>query len=68
METLVITSKTKGDLNLIVGLAKKLGLKSKFMTREEKEDQGLLEAMLEVDRNDKVSRESVMNILNEKCK
>lgn len=68
MEALVITSKSKNDLKLIFSLAKKLGLKSKIMTSEEKEEIGLLNAMLEADRNEKVSKESVMEILAEKCK
>lgn len=68
METLVITSNSKRELALISEFAKKLGLNSKIMTEEQKEDIGLLKAMLEADRNEKVSRESVMEILEEKCK
>jgi len=35
--------------------------------KEEREDLALLHAMLQVNRNDKVSRESVKQILNKQC-
>jgi len=68
METLVISSNSKKDLTLISELAKKLGLNSIIMTEEEREEIGLLKAMLDADRNEKVSRESIMEILEKKCK
>jgi len=68
LETLVITSNSKRELTLISEFAKKLGLNSKIMTEDEREDIGLLKAMMETDRKEKVSRESVMEILEEKCK
>lgn len=68
METSVITSNSKRELTLISEFAKKLGLNSKIMTEDEREDIGLLKAIMEADRKEKVSPESVMEILEEKCK
>ncbi len=41
----------------------KLNIKSKPLKLDEQEDYGLLEMMQEVDRTEKVSRESIMNKL-----
>jgi hypothetical protein len=67
METLVLTSRSKKDLELINLIAHKMGLSSRYLSNNEKEDIGLLKAMLQADRGDKVNRESVIKILDEKC-
>jgi hypothetical protein len=68
MDAILISSKNKSDLDLIQKLVKKMGLQSKFLSDEEKEDFGLLQAMLEVDRTDKVSKTDVINKIMKKCK
>ena len=45
METVILNSNSKEDLKLLTDLAKKLGIKVKFLSEEEKEDMGLLHAI-----------------------
>jgi hypothetical protein len=46
MQTIVLQSNSKSDMELIISLAKKIGIKVKQMTDEEKEEMGLLNAIL----------------------
>lgn len=68
MESIVISSDNKKDLQLVQQLVKKMGLRSRYLTSADIEDYGLLAAMLESDRKETVSKEDVINILNEKCR
>jgi hypothetical protein len=63
MTTLLITPKTNSELKLIEQLLKGIGIPSRPLTVEEKEDMGLAVMMKEADRSKKVSRESVMKKL-----
>ena len=45
METLLLQSNSKKDIKIFVDLAKKVGLKTKFLTNENLEDIGLANAM-----------------------
>ena len=45
-----------------------MGLKSKLLSETEKEDYGLLAAMLEADRGEIEDESVIINKLNEKCK
>ncbi|MEI8203571.1 MAG: hypothetical protein WCH34_11195 [Bacteroidota bacterium] len=63
METLVINIKNKKDRILFTSLADRLNLKSRVLTEEDKEDFGLLKAMLEAKENDFVDREIIMDAL-----
>lgn len=45
METLLLISKSKENLKLLADLAKKIGVSVKYLTNEEKEDIGLLNAI-----------------------
>ncbi len=45
METLVLKSETKSELKIIADLAKKLGIKTRFFSEEEKEDIGIVNAI-----------------------
>ena len=45
MQTVILQSNSKADLELLTILAKKIGIVVKFLTEEEKEDIGLLNAM-----------------------
>ena len=60
METLILNSKSSSDLKLLADLAKKLGVSVKHLTDEEIEDMGILKFLAEVDRDEVVSRDSVM--------
>ncbi len=60
METIIINIKTQKDKLLFTSLANRLKLKSKVLSEEDKEDFGLLKAMLEAKQEDYVDRESIM--------
>lgn len=64
MKSMVITPKSQTEFKFINDLLKKLGILSATMTEEELEDIGLAKMLKTVDKNKKVSSESVMNKLN----
>lgn len=45
MESVVLHSNSKENLKLITNLAKKIGVTVKYLTEEEKEDMGLVNAI-----------------------
>lgn len=45
METVVLQGKSKSDLKALIAVAKKLGIMVRYLTEEEQEDIGLLDAM-----------------------
>lgn len=64
METIIINIKTQKDKLLFTSsLANRLKLKSKILSDEDKEDYGLLKAMLEAKQGDYVDRETIMKSL-----
>lgn len=63
MQTVLINTKTKAESNLFVELAKKMGFETKVLTEEDKEDIGLLRAMMEARKTKLISRKTVMNNL-----
>lgn len=63
METIIINIKTKKDKLLFTSLANRLKLKSKILSDEDKEDYGLLKAMLDAKQEDYVDRDTVMKSL-----
>ncbi len=65
MDALIIKSKNLADLNLIKELVSKMGLESKSLSKEQIEDLGLALLMKEADRSKTVSRESVMEKLQD---
>ena len=66
MKTLVITSKSVRELKVLQFLAEKMGMKVKVLTEEDKEDIGLLKAMLQGRKEEYVEEEEVFKILREK--
>jgi hypothetical protein len=68
METILISSKNKSDMDLLQKLAKKLGLSYIYLNEEDREDIALLRALDEVDRSQKVSKARVLRKIEEKCK
>ena len=64
MSTLIINSGKISDLKFFVELAKRFGISSKILTKDEKEEIGLYKAMLEGRKTKFVSRESVMRKLS----
>ena len=63
METLVIDIKSEKDKLLFCALAERLHLKTTSITKEDKEDYGLLKAMLEEKKGDYVSKSKVLKAL-----
>jgi hypothetical protein len=68
METILISSKNKSDLDLLQKLAEKLGLSYISLNEEDREDFAMLRALLDVDRSQKVTKSSVLKKIEEKCK
>lgn len=60
MESVIINTKSKSDLQFILDLARKKGFPFKIITDEEKEDLGLLKAMLEGKKSKFVPRSVMM--------
>jgi hypothetical protein len=63
MKSIVITPKNKSEFEFVSNLVKKLGLASRTLSVEEKEDFGLGLLMSEVDRNSKVKKSTVLKNL-----
>jgi len=64
MESVIITPRNKKELEFVSNLLSKLGINSKKLTLEDKEDLGLSLAMREADRTKKVSEKIVMKKLS----
>lgn len=63
METLIINLKSKKDREPFYALAQRLHLKASIITEEDKEDYGLLKAMLKGKKGEYVSKETVLKAL-----
>lgn len=63
MEAILITPQTKKELQFLKTLLQNLNVKSRIIEEEEKEDLGLALLMKDVDRNEIVSRDSIMKKL-----
>ena len=66
MKSLVITPKDEKDFVFLSELLGKLGFDSRVLYEEDKEDIGLLKAMIEEKKGDYVTENEVMNILKKK--
>lgn len=66
METLLITTKNEQELNFVTEFLKRMRIKVKKISIEEKEDIGLTKLMNEVDRTHKVSNDEVLSKLQKK--
>ena len=63
MNSIIITPKSKEELNFIKKILRRMNIASTELSDEEKEDIGLVELMKKADRKEKVSRETVMKSL-----
>ncbi len=63
MNTILIKSKSRSDIDAFMYLAKKLGLIVKILSVEEQEDAAFLSLINKTDRNKKVSEKLVMQKL-----
>ena len=66
MNQMVITPKNKSELKLVSDLLKKMQIQTQLISEEIQEDLGLALMMKEVDRNEKISKESIMSKLRRK--
>ena len=66
MKTLVITPKDEKDFVFLSELLEKLGFDTQVLFDEDKEDMGLLKAMIEEKKGDYVIEDEVMNTLKKK--
>jgi hypothetical protein len=64
MEVAIVQSEDKADLKLLAELARKMGIRFKVLTEEQKADIGMGLLMKEADRSQKVSEEEIMRKLN----
>jgi len=68
MDAILVSSNNKGDTDLLLKLLKKMGLKSKLLSGTDKENYGLLAAMLEAERSEIEDESVIINKLKEKCR
>ena len=65
MEGAILHTESDKDLNLILQLAKKLGISSKKLSKEEIEDWGLSQAISEGKTGEYIDTESFLNELRD---
>jgi len=63
METLIVSIKKEKDKKLFYTLAKRLHLKAAILTDEDKEDYGLLKAMIKAKKGEYVGNETILKAL-----
>jgi hypothetical protein len=63
METVIVSGKDKSSMKLLLELAKKLGIKSKPLSKQEIEDWVLAKKIEEGLKSETVSKESVVKAL-----
>jgi hypothetical protein len=63
MKTIIIEPKSTKELAFITEMLKRLGIKNKILTEEDREDLGLINAMEEGRKTKFVSRERIMKKL-----
>ncbi len=68
MESAILSSKSQKDLNLILQLAKKLGIAARKLSKEEIEDYGLSLAIKEGKTGEYVDTESFLKELRNESK
>jgi len=66
MNTIIVQPKTKAEMQLISDMLKKMRVASKVLNDEEREDLGLAMLMRQANRNEKVSRNKVIDKLVKK--
>jgi len=66
MKTIVVTPKNENDFEFLTELLKKLKYEVKILYGEEKEDMGLLKAMLEEKKGEYISEDEITKALGKK--
>ncbi|WP_372950700.1 hypothetical protein [Mariniphaga sp.] len=65
MKAIILESKNSSDIRLLVELAKKLNIRAKILSSEEKEDIALANAMLQEESGEYLTEEELINKLTE---
>ena len=63
METALLQGNSKADLKMLTDLAKKIGIKVKYLSEEEKEDIGMFQAIKEGRTGKHIDTESYLQKL-----
>ncbi len=66
MNSIIITPRNKSEEKLLADLFRKMGIGTKVLSAEEKEDMGLARLMAQADRKQKVSRDTIVKKLSGK--
>ena len=66
MKSLLLTPETEADLKLLLALAKKMGVASRTLSDNEKEELGLARAIEAGRKTRLVSRDEVFKVLDER--
>jgi len=66
MKTIVVTPKTENDFEFLTALLHKLKYETKVLYDEQKEDMGLLKAMLNKKKGEYVSEDKIMKALGQR--
>ena len=66
MKTLIVTPKDKKDFEFISSLLKRLGYGTKVIYDDEKEDLGMLKAMLEEKKEEYIPEDEIFKALGKK--
>jgi hypothetical protein len=65
MKAIILESKNSSDIRLLVELAKKLNIRAKILSSEEKEDVALANAILQEESGEYLTEEELINKLAE---
>jgi len=65
MNTIILNTDSKSDLNLLLQFAKRLGIKAKVLSKEEMEDHAFGLMIKEERTGENVSRDEIMKKLSE---
>ena len=63
MQTVIFNSDSEADLNLLIKLAKKIGIKTKVLSKTEIEEMGLVRAINEGKTGEYVDTDEFLNML-----
>lgn len=65
MKAIILESKNSSDIRLLVELAKKLNIRAKILSSEDKEDIALANAILQEESGEYLTEEELINKLEE---
>ncbi len=66
METLILTGDKKSEMNLIIEIARKFGIKTRKLSREDIEDIGLLKAIKDGETGEYVNTDQFLDSIRHK--